>query len=254
MADEGFFDSREIQYSNNDARIFEYLMLTETPSTPLTVNVNKKTVDDVVSTTSSTGTFPMGAEEGSIVETKIIDVSTSSSDVNKLLRMYVNYKKDPDNGNGLVLYFNYFNYLNTPFIRMEDFKIYSEIIEGTYLKLAPGESGKLDIVVQFKYYDDGIIRGVKNVKMLTYQIFNISDDKPKFIMREIYRIDKDSDVNNQTYDFSLYGHSIKLSLTESMLKYTEFMYTFSWSSTTKLKEIQFDALYDGEAFIVQNPI
>jgi hypothetical protein len=77
--------------------------------------------------------------------------------------------------------------MNTPFIKIENSKIYSEILDGTYLKLEPGESGNLDIVVQVRYMKNNVVSGYKNIKLLTYQIYNISDEKPKFVIREIFR-------------------------------------------------------------------
>jgi hypothetical protein len=42
--------------------------------------------------------------------------------------------------------------------------------------------------------ENGKIIGYKTVKLLTYQIFNISDDKPKFVIREVYRISKNDSI------------------------------------------------------------
>ena len=87
---------------------------------------------------NSTGMFPIRMEDGTSVDTKVINVSELGNDISKFLRVYVNYKKDKDNGNGIVLYFNYENYYNTPFVRILNNRTYSDIIDGTYLKLRPG--------------------------------------------------------------------------------------------------------------------
>lgn len=204
------------------------------------VDVSNKDIVEVANELSGYGMFPMETEGGITVETKIIDVRDVVEDISKLLRIYVNYKKDMDNENGIVLYFNYSNYLNTPFIKLDEYKtieydsdgkpvldenghakrifqeyrVFSEILEGTYLKLSPGENGKLDIVLQFRYLDDNTVRGVKNVKVLTYQIFNISDDKPKFVIREVYRVGKYSSSSDSTYNINIYGAPTKIYLND----------------------------------------
>ena len=156
-----------------------------------------------------------------------------------------------ENG-GIVLYFNYFNYLNTPFIKMEDFRVYSEILEGTYLKLMPGEQGKLDIVIQFRYFSDGDVRGIKNLKVLSYQIYNISDDKPKFVMREVYRIGKDSDIMDSVYDVNVYGGVSRISLPDDM-ENTDFKFMVRWNTTAQLQQVKFDITFDSELFGCRNP-
>ena len=50
-------------------------------------------------------------------------------------------------GEKIRLFFNYYNFMNSPFIELVDGKPTVKAIEGTYLKLDPGESGLLDIVV-----------------------------------------------------------------------------------------------------------
>ena len=49
----------------------------------------------------------------------------------------------------------------------------------------PNESQRLEIVVQFKQYVNDRLVGYKNVVAATYEIFNISDDKPKFVIRRL---------------------------------------------------------------------
>jgi hypothetical protein len=105
-------------------------------------DIRNKQIYDIENAVSSM----ISPDDAIINDSIIVDVSASHIDIKKLLRMYINYKKDIDTSK-ITLYFNYFNYINTPFIKVEDSKIYSEIIEGTYAKIAPGESEKLDIVV-----------------------------------------------------------------------------------------------------------
>ena len=85
------------------------------------------------------------------------------------------------------MYFNYFNWFDSPYVKIENgTELLLDTIEGTYLKLSPGEDGILDIVLQFKFYVGGVLYGYKNVKALSYRIFNLSDDKPKFLVQKIH--------------------------------------------------------------------
>lgn len=108
-------------------------------------------------------------------------------DINDFLKIYINYKRE---SNGIVLYFNYYNYLNTPFVKLENGLLKNDILEGSYLQLEPDQNGYLDIYLQFRYYVSGQLCGYRNIKALTYQIFNISDDKPKFIIRKTDIVNK----------------------------------------------------------------
>lgn len=50
--------------------------------------------------------------------------------------------------------------------------------------------------MQFRYYVAGVLYGLKNVRVLSYRIYNLSDDKPKFLIQRVYKIERDS----QKYD------------------------------------------------------
>ena len=111
----------------------------------------------------------------------------------ELLRIYVNYGKCDDGG--IRLYFNYMNYLNSPYLKMADNKTYIDTMDNTYLSLKPDENGILDIVTQFRYYKGGQLYGYKNVTLASYQIYNISDDKPKFFIKRINAISRGDGSN-----------------------------------------------------------
>jgi len=79
-------------------------------------------------------------------------------DLSKLLRIYANYKKEAED-DSITLYFNYFNWLDSPYVKIENNLLYVDTIEGTYLKLKSGEDGMLDIVLQARYYIGGRVYG-----------------------------------------------------------------------------------------------
>lgn len=108
-----------------------------------------------------------------------------------MTRLYVNYSRD------MALYFNYFNYLNSPYIRIEGGHVRMDTLDGTYLKLAPGEDGTLDVVVQFRYVVGNVTYGYKNARIASYRIWNVSDDKPKFVVKQTYQV-QPGDLKRET--------------------------------------------------------
>lgn len=103
------------------------------------------------------------------------------------VNVYVNYIKNDDNT--IDLYFNYINYICTPYVKFRGENLALDYIPSTYLKLKPGEDGILDIILQFKYYkDQHLLYGYKNVTIASYKIYNVSDDKPKFVIYKQMKI------------------------------------------------------------------
>lgn len=90
------------------------------------------------------GCGPKRQEISSVQSAESIYVYPDSVDLSAAMKLYANYSKGPA---GLTLYFNYFNFIDTPFVRIDDNRVYPEIIPSSYLKLQPGETGVLDIVV-----------------------------------------------------------------------------------------------------------
>lgn len=113
----------------------------------------------------------------------IIKEQKDNDFINNYITLYCLY----DDNN--TLYFNYSNFYNSPYIKVIDGeKISIDIIPGTYLKLKPGEDGILNIVLQFTKFINKKVYGVKNVIVYSYRIYNVSDDKPKFVAYKNYEI------------------------------------------------------------------
>lgn len=110
----------------------------------------------------------------------------NTSAIDKFLKIYVNFNKD------MTLFFNYNNYMRSPYIRLDGNEQAIDIIDGTYLKLKKGENGILNMVVQFKYMNGDTVYGYKNATIVSYKIYNVSDDKPKFVVSRVSSIQKDS--------------------------------------------------------------
>lgn len=58
------------------------------------------------------------------------------------------------------------------------------------------DGGELSIYGQVKTYSDSLLSDAKTIKMFTYRIYNISDDKPKFLIQKTFDITKSSLRNN----------------------------------------------------------
>ena len=125
----------------------------------------------------------------------IDDFSEQHKDVDlaKMLKLVVNYERTSA---GIKLFFNYNNYFNSQYETTDiNNKIRNYVVDGTYLSLEQDQTGFLDICLQFKYFNNGVLYGCRTAKALTYEITNVSDDKPKFIMRQIFKLteqDKDT--------------------------------------------------------------
>lgn len=84
-------------------------------------------------------------ERGTASSDKVrFEVGHEVLDVKKLLKLYVNYKQASD---GIHLYFNYFNFINTPYVEIRDNRLYPKILPETYLHLKPGQKGSVSFVV-----------------------------------------------------------------------------------------------------------
>ena len=58
--------------------------------------------------------------------------------------------------------------------------------------------GILTIYGQVKTYSNDVLGDVTTIKLFQYQVYNISDDKPKFLIKKIFDITKEGvDVNHQ---------------------------------------------------------
>ena len=146
---------------------------------------------------------------------------SEKTSVNKFMNIYVNYKKEDDDS--ITLYFNYNNYLATPYVKIDNGKVKTDIVQGTYLKLKSGESGVLDILVQFKYYEKTELYGYKNVILVSYEIYNISDDKPKFLIRKINQAEKDSYKKYELQDIVIKPMDVSVELNEPVKIFNVFI-------------------------------
>ena len=131
--------------------------------------------------------FTNGYSSNAIERT--IKYKVTEADVQDFLKLYVNYSKDPNTGE-ITLYFNYNNLFTSPYLYRRENGTFSTIFkDNTYKKIKPGENDVLDVVIQIKYYNYvGEICGIKDIPVLSYRIYNVSDDKPKFVIKNTWII------------------------------------------------------------------
>ena len=150
-----------------------------------------------------------------------VELNLEDGEIDSLLKVYANYVRI-DDGNGdfhYDLYFNIQNLLNSPFeyissvtnqpnvlILKDSYlylsgdkykRVYDKISKTTHNEIdknkldAIKNGGILSIYGQVKTYcsDDSLL-DVKTIKLFQYRVYNISDDKPKFLIKKIYDITK----------------------------------------------------------------
>lgn len=49
-----------------------------------------------------------------------ITPTADNCDISKQLKLYVNYRRNKDDSNKIDLYFNYFNYFDSPYVKIEN--------------------------------------------------------------------------------------------------------------------------------------
>ena len=143
-----------------------------------------------------------------------LDLQFEDGEVDDFLKIYTNYVRRED-GHGdfhYDLYFNVQNLFNSPFEYISSVTKQPNvlIIPDSYLyltgdKYAPKgdhnevddakmakirEGGELSIYGQVKVYSNDTLSDVRTIKLFTYRVYNVSDDKPKFLIEKTYDVTK----------------------------------------------------------------
>ena len=157
---------------------------------------SKSNLEDALTALSELSVYPEESEMNdntSVVDYQILSVTPA--EISEYLKLYVNWRKYRSTSNPeqeeIELFFNLPNLFMTPYsYRNNNGFFVAEYKPNTYLRIKSGEDNYLNIVLQFKYYDmAGNLCGVRDLPILTYRIFNVSDDKPKFVITKTYEID-----------------------------------------------------------------
>ena len=133
-------------------------------------------------------------------------------EIDDYLKIYTNYVR-VDDGNGdfhFDLYFNIQNLFNSPFEYISSVTNQPNvlILKDSYLYLSGDKytDGKIDqnkvedikkggvltIYGQVKTYSNDKLSDVKTIRLFSYNVYNISDDKPKFLIDKTFDITKSS--------------------------------------------------------------
>jgi hypothetical protein len=105
----------------------------------------------------------------------------SVDQLDEFFNVFVSY--DADN----TLYFNCNNLFNTPYVfrQKSTGSTCAMYIESSYLKVEVGQMGKLDVILQFRVLNHNRqLIGQRTAVFASYEITNVSDDKPKFVLRK----------------------------------------------------------------------
>lgn len=143
-----------------------------------------------------------------------LNLQLDDGEVDDCLKIYTNYVRVSDDHGDFHydLYFNVQNLFNSPFEYISTVTNQPNvlILPDSYLYL-PGDKyrpvgdhneiddekvdaikqgGELVLYGQMKTYSGEVLSDVKTVKLFAYRIWNISDDKPKFLIKKTYDITK----------------------------------------------------------------
>jgi len=149
-------------FSKDDSQICKFIHFCgdEMPSSEISISDEwwqKKTVEECLDKCESELGLHVRASESEAndhtSQWTTVKIDHTTVDLSQFLKLYANYKKNSDN-NTIDLYFNYFNWLDSPYIKLDGVKQYVDTLDTTYLKLKSGEDGILDVVLQIKYYSD----------------------------------------------------------------------------------------------------
>ena len=149
-------------------------------------------------------------------DTTRLRLQFEDGEIDEYLKIYTNYVR-VDDGHGdwhYDLYFNLQNLFNSPFEYISSVTKQPNvlIIPDSYLYLTGDkfkeaadkthneidedkvksiqEGGELSIYGQVKTYSDDKLSDARTIKLFSYRVYNVSDDKPKFLIEKTYDITK----------------------------------------------------------------
>ena len=130
---------------------------------------------------------------------------------------------------------------------------YSDTISGTYAKIMPDSSEIVDVVIQFRQYSNGRLVNYQNIVVATYQIFNISDDKPKFIIKKLNDISIDSMIENRQNKTFVIAQKIEKKSAEIGQNWFDYsIYAQSTNASSIDADIECIVAYPSNALVLDN--
>lgn len=193
---------------------------------------------------------PRLIELSNLTNTTRLQLEFEDGEVDDYLKIYTNYVRK-DDGHGdfhYDLYFNVQNLFNSPFeyistvtnqpnvlvipdsylyLSGDKFKkvyegdtwTHNEIDEKKIAEIKKG--GELSIYGQVKVYSDDKLSDVRTIKLFSYQIYNVSDDKPKFLIEKTYDVTKATLQTKTTQMVKIDFSDLLLQLDESKFEFLD---------------------------------
>ena len=166
-------------------------------------------------------------------------------EIDEYLKIYTNYER-VDDGHGdwhYDLYFNVQNLFNSPFeyissvtgqpnvLILPDSFLYltgdkfvdkgdhNEIDDAKVRKIQEG--GELSLYGQVKVYSSEALSDVRTIKLFTYKVYNVSDDKPKFLIKKVFDITKTALKTNVENTISIEFSNVMWTVDEDMFEFLD---------------------------------
>ena len=166
-------------------------------------------------------------------------------EVDDYLKIYTNYVR-VDDGHGdwhYDLYFNVQNLFNSPFeyissvtgqpnvLILPDSYLYltgdkfvdkgdhNEIDEEKVRRIQEG--GELTLYGQVKTYSNDMLSDVRTIKLFTYKVYNVSDDKPKFLIEKVFDITKTALKTNVENTIKIDFKNVMWTVDEDMFEFLD---------------------------------
>lgn len=251
------YDETNVKYCDEDPKLYKYIQFFGSNVTSDEIDISddiilRKNISELESKLNELNLSCMYSEESVNDENRINDKTSFSpiksdiaqdfSKLDKFLKLYITYQKDKDGR--ITLMVNQSNFISTPFIKIDqNGRVYPDVIPSTYATIRNGDTGYVDVIVQFKYYRWTELIGYNNIKFATYQIINISDDKPKFILNRVGQLENgDGKISNDKFMKIVCDRYIGI-------EPDEFSYNVSLQSNIKLESpVTATLIYQGSLF------
>lgn len=192
-----------------------------------------------------------------------LELQLEDGEVDDCLKIYTNYVRVED-GHGdfhYDLYFNIQNLFNSPFeyissvtkqpnvliipdsylyltgdkykeVYDEDTGISHNVIDNAKMD-AIKQGGELSIYGQVKVYSNDMLSDTRTIKLFAYKVYNVSDDKPKFLIEKTYDVTK-ATLQNKV------SKKVKLEFTDVLWQIDENQFEFLDGDENKFRILNQD--------------
>ena len=209
-----------------------------------------------------------------------LQLQLEDGEIDDYLKIYTNYVRK-DDGFGdfhYDLYFNVQNLFNSPFEYISTVTNQPNvlILEDSYLYLTGDkfkpvyvngervgnevdvdkvnrikDGGELSLYGQVKVYSDDKLSDVRTIKLFTYRIYNVSDDKPKFLIEKTYDITKTTLYSNISHKVKIEFEDVMWTVDENDFRFLDENENETDTGKLKLDDTDKFRILDRDVIIVQ---